>query len=235
MKTEMFSLHLRNNKTASWINCIFLFLKNVKWRNLMTNRIITDISDFIFVSEEPQKVDAIFLPGGSHPEQPEYAAELYRKGLAEWIVPSGGVSVKEKKWHGVRSKAEIYNGDYRSDCEFFTDVLVKNGVLPTAIIEENKSGHTRDNAFFSRKAVDEKGVTIKSAIIVCKAFHARRCLMLYQMAFPNVDMIVCPVHCYNITKENWYTTEKGTERVFGELARCGNQFVGDFKTYLNRI
>ena len=36
----------------------------------MPNRIITDISDYIFVSGEPQKVDAIFLPGGSHPEQP---------------------------------------------------------------------------------------------------------------------------------------------------------------------
>ena len=85
----------------------------------MPNRIITDISDYIFVSGEPQKVDAIFLPGGSHPEQPEYAAELYRQGLTDWIVPSGGVSVKEEKWHGVRSKAEIYSGDYRSDCEFF--------------------------------------------------------------------------------------------------------------------
>ena len=63
----------------------------------------------------------------------------------------------------------------------------------TEIIEENKSGHTRDNAFLSRKAVDENGVEIKTAIIVCKAFHARRCLMLYQMAFPNVDIKVCPV------------------------------------------
>ena len=26
--------------------------------------------------------------------------------------------------------------------------------------------------------------------------------MLYQMAFPDVDIKVCPVHCYNITKEN---------------------------------
>lgn len=91
----------------------------------MTNRIVTDISDYIFVSDEPQKVDAIFLPGGSHPEQPEYAAELYRQGLAEWLVPSGGISVKSDKWHGVRSKADIYSGDYHSDCEFFTDVLVK--------------------------------------------------------------------------------------------------------------
>lgn len=157
------------------------------------NRIITDISNYIFVSDEPQKVDATFLPGGSHPEQPEYAAELYCKGLAKWLVPSGGINVKSDKWHGVRSKAEIYDGDYHSDCEFFTDVLVKNGVPITAIIEENKSGHTRDNAFLSRKAVDENGVEIKTAIIVCKTFHARRCLMLYQMAFPNVDIKVCPV------------------------------------------
>ena len=30
----------------------------------MTDRIITDISDFIFVSDKPRKVDAVFLPGG---------------------------------------------------------------------------------------------------------------------------------------------------------------------------
>lgn len=58
----------------------------------MTNRSITDISDYIFVSDEPQKVDVIFLPSGSQPEQPEYVAELYCKGLAKWLVPSGGIS-----------------------------------------------------------------------------------------------------------------------------------------------
>lgn len=197
------------------------------------NKIITDISDYIFVSDEPERVDAIFLPGASQPELPEYAAELYHKGYARWLVPSGGVSVKRDKWPGVRSKAEIYNGDYRSDCEFFTDVLVKNGVPASAIIGEDKSGHTRDNAFLSRKVVCESGVEIKTALIVCKAFHARRCLMLYQMAFPNVKIRVCPIHCFNITKENWYTTEQGVDRVLGELARCGNQFVGDVKDYLS--
>lgn len=198
----------------------------------MKNRIITDISNYIFVADEPEKVDAIFLPGGSHPEQPEYAAALYHKGYAKWLIPSGGISVKADKWQGVRSKADIYNGDYQSDCEFFTDVLIKNGVPINAIIGEYKAGHTRDNAFFSRKMVDEKGIEINSAFIVCKAFHARRCLMLYQMAFPEVRMKVCPVHCYNITKDNWFETEQGIDRVLGELARCGNQFVGNIKEYL---
>lgn len=198
----------------------------------MSDRIISDIADFIFVSDEPEKVDAIFLPGGSYSEQPEYAAELYHQGYAKWLVPSGGISVKLDKWPGVHSKANIYNGNYQCDCEFFTDVLLKNGVPASAIIREDKSGHTRDNAFRSRMVVDEKGVDIKTALIVCKAFHARRCLMLYQMAFPDVDIKVCPIHCYNITKDNWYKSEIGIDRVLGELARCGNQFVGDIKQYI---
>ena len=31
----------------------------------MNHRIITDIADYIFVSDAPEKVDAVFLPGGS--------------------------------------------------------------------------------------------------------------------------------------------------------------------------
>ena len=29
-----------------------------------------------------------------------------------------------------------------------------------------------------------------------------------------------------------HKTEQGVDRVLGELARCGNQFVGDIKEYL---
>lgn len=198
----------------------------------MNDKIIADITNFIFVEDEPQKVDAIFLPGGSHPEQPEFAAELYHKGYAKWLIPSGGVSVKRDKWPGVRSKADIYNGDYQSDCDFFTDVFIKNGVPSDVIVGEDKSGHTRDNAFLSRMVVYEKGIEIKTAIIVCKAFHARRCLMLYQMAFPDTKFYVCPVVCMGITKDNWYKSEQGIDRVLGELARCGNQFAPDIKEYL---
>ena len=198
----------------------------------MNNKIITDISNFIFVSDEPKKVDAIFLPGGSYPEQPEYAAKLYKNGFAPVLIVSGGVSVKKQKFDGVKSKADIYNKVYKTDCEFLTDALKINGVPANAIYEEDKSDHTRDNAFFSKKVADEKGLEINTAIIVCKAFHARRCLMLYSLAFPNTKFYICPVVCMGIAKDNWYKTEQGIDRVLGELARCGNQFVGDIKEYL---
>lgn len=117
----------------------------------MTNsKIINDISDFIFVEDKPQKSDIIFLPGGSFPEQGEYAAKLYKDGYANKFMPSGGVSVKTGKFNGVKSKQEIYSKDYQTDCEFLTDVLIRNGVPQSVIIGENQSGHTRDNAFMSK-------------------------------------------------------------------------------------
>lgn len=198
----------------------------------MNNRIIEDITNFIFAEDEPRKVDAIFLPGGSYPQQPEYAAELYKQGIAPIVIVSGGVSVKKQRFDGVKSKADIYSKNYKTDCEFLTDALSINGVPMSAIYGEDKSGHTRDNAFFSKKIADENGLEIKTAIIVCKAFHARRCLMLYQMAFPDTTFYVCPVVCMGITKDNWYKSEQGIDCVLGELARCGNQFVGDIKEYL---
>ena len=108
--------------------------------------------------------------------------------------------MKKERWPGVSSKADVYTGDYHTDCAFFIDVLRKNGVPASAIVGEFQSDHTRDNAFLSRQAVDEKGLVFRTALIVCKAFHARRCLMLYQLAFPDVSFKVCPVPCYNITK-----------------------------------
>lgn len=198
----------------------------------MDDRIINDISNYIFVRDLPEVADVIFLPGGMHPQQPEYAAELWRRGYAKWIIPSGAMGVKWDVWPGVADKADVYVGNYRSECEFFIDVLTKNGVPRDAIIPEDQARHTRDNAFLSKEAVDKQGIHIKTALIVCKGFHARRCLMLYQMAFPDVDFKVCPVNCSNITKENWYKSERGINRVMGELERCGNQFVGDVKDYL---
>ncbi len=206
----------------------------MKGTKAVYNKIIDDITDFIFISDNPEKSDIIFLPGGSFPSQGEYAARLYRKGYAPFLMPSGGVSVKFGKWQGVKEgKENVYNGNYRSDCEFLTDVLIKNGVPESAIIGEDKSGHTRDNAFLSRKTADERGLEIKSGIIVCKSFHARRCLMLYQMAFPKARLKVCTFDAREITRDNWFTTEEGIDRVLGELARCGGQFVGDIKEYLN--
>lgn len=196
------------------------------------NDIIRDITNFIFVEDQPQPADIVFLPGGSHPAPPELAAQLYKQGFAPLLLPAGGVSVKSGKFKGVTVKKEIYNGKYKTDCAFYTDVLLKNGVPSSAIIPEDKSGWTGENALFSRMTADKHGIEVKRAIICCKAFHARRCLMLYQLAFPEAELFIVPVEVSGINRSNWYQTDYGVDRVLGELARCGNQFPDQIKQYL---
>jgi len=195
----------------------------------MNDRIIKDITDFIFIADEMQKADVMFLPGGSDPAVPEKAAELHKNGFAPILLPSGGISAKTGAFNGVKRKIEMYDGEYKIDCAFYTDVLIKNGVPGSAIIEEDKSGYTKENALFSRKALDERGTAIKTAIIVCKSFHARRCLICYQLAFLEAEIWICPVDVYGINRNNWHTQAHGIDRVLGELARCGNQFMDEIK------
>lgn len=205
-------------------------------------RIIKDITEFIFVSDEPVKSDIIFLPGSMSPEIPETAAKLYAEKYAPLILPTGRGSIKnDNKFGGVRNKGDIYNKDYKTECEFYTDVLIKNGVPESAILCEDKSTFTQENAVFSRKVTDENNLVIKSAIICCKSFHARRCLMYYQLEFPEAEIKIVPVVCLTyeeFCRDNWFLSKKGIERVLGELQRCGSQFLtNDYleKKLLNKI
>lgn len=198
----------------------------------MNMRIIEDITNFIFIDDMLEKTDVIMIPGGSYPELPERAARLWKNSYAPVVIPSGGVSVKTGKFNGVKAKREIYNKNYLTECEFYTDVLTINGVEISSIIGENQSGNTADNARFSKQVLEEKNIYPKSAIICCKNFHARRCLMFYQFSFPNTKFIINPVpyseNGQDISRENWYKTEIGLKRVLGELHRLGNQFNPEF-------
>lgn len=107
-----------------------------------------------------------------------------------------------------------------------------NNVPLDVIIPEDKSGSTAENARFSELVLSERGIHPKTAILCCKNFHARRCLMFYQFAFPKTRFIINPVPYYengqDITRGNWYKFEIGLNRVLGELHRLGNQFFPDF-------
>lgn len=215
-----------------------------KWNHM---KIIDDITNFIFVEDIPAghgmengdsaeeanpgegmislaEADVIFIPGGSYPELPERAAQLWKAGHAPYVVPSGRYSITIGRFTGVKSKAEKYSKDYVTECEFYTDVLQANGVAPDCIIQEDEARFTAENARFSRKALEARGIRPKKAIICCKAYHSRRCLMYYQLCFPDTEFLIAPA-CGKLTRENWYRTEPGLQRVLGELARLGTQFT----------
>ena len=138
---------------------------------------LKQMEEFIFVEDQPEKSDIIFVPGNGYPQMAEKAAELYREGYAGYILPSGKYSITTGAFSGVLSKKEKYSGQYQTEWEFLRHVLIENGVAPEDILQEEHATYTYENALFSKRVTDEKRISVKKAILCCKACHSRRVLM----------------------------------------------------------
>ncbi|MGN8630773.1 YdcF family protein [Blautia sp. HCP3S3_G3] len=186
--------------------------------------LLNHTEEFIFAEDRLQKADIIFVPGNGYPQMAEQAAVLYREGYAPYILPSGRFSIVTGAFSGVLAEQEKYNGNYETEFEFLKDVLMKNGVPKEAILKEDQSTFTYENAKFSRKVTDEAGLEIRSAILCCKSYHARRSLMYYQLSYPETQFYVCPSCPDGISRSNWRDTLEGRNAVTGEVSRIITQF-----------
>jgi uncharacterized SAM-binding protein YcdF (DUF218 family) len=174
----------------------------------------------MFFETEIEKSDIILIPGGSHPQLMERAAELYHQGLAPYILPSGGPTPK------VRT----------TEWEFLRDVGINLGVPEEAILKEDKASNTFENARNSWHVLQERRMNPKKAILVCKSYHARRALLTYQVEFPSeIQFSVCPVvDKTGITKDNWYLKEEDINRVMSEFTKIGQYFRHHIPNWVNK-
>ena len=192
--------------------------------NAGAGRFIQAITEFIFVSDEPENADIIFVPGSMYPEHVWRAAELYREGFAPLIMPCGKYGIHAGQPAPLKEKyAERYPGDYRTEYDFMKRVLTDEGVPERAILQENESTFTWENALFAKKVTENARLRITRAILCCKPYHARRALLYYQTAFPETSFIVCPAKEASVTADNWYKTEHGRNKVFSEVEKLGGQ------------
>jgi uncharacterized SAM-binding protein YcdF (DUF218 family) len=111
-----------------------------------------------------------------------------------------------------------------SEWEAMRDVLTLAGVPESAILREDRGRHTVDNARLSARLCRQRGIPVRTAILCCQAYHARRCLQDYQRAFPGVRFAVCPAVTRGISPENWHRTPLGFYKVLTELLKCTKLF-----------
>lgn len=191
----------------------------------MNQRAISDISDFIFMSDAPRESDVIFIPGTSQSAVSEKAAELYRAGYAKYVLPTGLYSGKRGKFASEKIDNPRYAGEYATDFEYCRHILTENGVPENAILREDRSTNTGENAEFSAAVLKELGIRVERAILCCQAFHARRAFMSYGRFFPDTELLVVPTDTQGIRKEDWFLHEKSYRRVMSELYKCGAYFL----------
>lgn len=174
------------------------------------------VTEFIFAEDPPGKADVIFVPGGNYPEAARRAAALYKEGYAPYVCPSGRYSKSLGHFSGDPS--------YETEWDYLKDILVRKGVPEEKILREREATFTWENAIFSRKACERAGILVRTAILCCQNWHARRCLMYYGQQFPDTRLLVCPVSTRGITRDNWYLDPDKADLVLSEVERCGAQF-----------
>ncbi|MBQ1491656.1 MAG: YdcF family protein [Blautia sp.] len=185
---------------------------------------IDEIEEYMFHRDEPEKADIIFVPGNRYPQMAMEAARIYREGYAPYILPSGHFAKGQEGFAGALFFPERFAGPYETEWDFLKDVLVKEGVPEEAILKEDQATYTWQNALFSKEVLQKKGLTIHKAILCCKAVHARRSLLYYQTAFPDVTFLICPVSPDGVTRENWKDSQENIDEVMQELHRIVTQF-----------
>lgn len=193
----------------------------------LNKRQIEDITDYIFLEDEPEPADVIFIPGSARPEHTEEAARLYKDGFAPLVIPSGGYTKLEGGFQGVRAGGDRYGTDYSCEADFLRAVLLANGVPKAAILTEREATYTLENAEKTRDLLETHGYLnqIHTAILCCKAHHARRSYLYYSMVFPELRILVHPVPVDGISRDAWHCTAKGRQHVLGELSRMGQQLL----------
>ena len=190
-------------------------------------KFLRDITEFIFLEDLPETADLIIVPGNTWPQPARRAAALYHEGMAPYIVVSGRYSKGQQTFAGAACEGDRYKGVYMTEADFLTDVLIREGVPETAVLQERKAEFTLENARYIRRLLEEKKMTVKKALICCQAFHARRCRMYFEYVFQDTDVefLMCPAVTQEISRCSWMESQKGLDTVLGELRRCGEQFA----------
>lgn len=113
-----------------------------------------------------------------------YAAHLYQEGYAPNLLLTGGYIT----WMAER----------QAPANDMAEILKMLGVPEEALWYETDSRNTYENALYTRKILQEKG--IERIILVTSAMHMPRAVLLFENQ--DFDVIPAPTD-YNITQADW--------------------------------
>ncbi len=135
---------------------------------------LTGIGKCLVINEVPQQVDIlIVLSGDDEGYRVRHAYHLYQKGFAKKILLSGRTNLWEE-----------------TGIDLMERYLVQLGISREDILSEKRSESTVENALFSKKILEERG--LKSAIVVTSPPHTRRVSLIFKKTFsPNIKVSVC--------------------------------------------
>ncbi len=165
------------------------------------------IARFLDLHAPSQPADLAFVFGTRSLLPIEIAADLFRRGLAWYVVLTGG------------SRSDLGG---LIEALAHQKALLERGVPEDHIILESESANTLENVVFALPKIAAK-INIDSVtavIAVAKWYHSRRCLMTLKPHLPEgVRYYVASYEPEGRSRSDWYMHEDGAMRVLHEW-RC---------------
>jgi uncharacterized SAM-binding protein YcdF (DUF218 family) len=173
------------------------------------------IWEYMHMHHELKRADCIFVLCSYDTRVATYAADLFLKGYAPYLLFSGGFTEITKRRFS------------KSEAETFADIATALGVAPEKILIENESIHTADNIECSKKLLLRTGLDFHSFILVQKPFNERRTYATFRKRWPEKE---CIVTSPQILYEDYPNEEISKDLMI-------NNMIGDFqriKEYADR-
>lgn len=134
--------------------------------------------DFHVLHQDIHKSSCIIALGSSDIRTAQRAAELININYGEVLVCTGGFG---------RITKDSFN---RSEAELFSEEAQRLGVPKDKIIIEDQSTNTFDNIRFTKKLLEEKGISPKSCLVVTKPYMERRAHATFRTVWKNMPIQV---------------------------------------------
>lgn len=167
--------------------------------------------DYLCLHQTPGKADCIVGFGCYNEDVARRAAQLYHQGLAPLILFTGGLG---------RNTSAMWT---ESEAGRFKRIAIAEGVPEEAILTEERSTNSGENLIFSRRMLEERGLTHPRIIGVQKPYMERRLYAAFGVYWPEAE----------VTVTSWQQTY---EQYLSGLSRWGrteedtiHMIVGDFQ------
>ncbi len=165
--------------------------------------ILNKAGTFIYHRDVLKPADVIVVLAGEETERVAYGVKLFEEGWArkDRIIMAGGPVVWKYSWASLMKKhAENL------------------GVSGNAILLEEQSRSTEEDAYFTKDILTKHGYT--SIILVTSPYHSKRAFNIFQDVMgDNIKIISAPVEDSWFQFDDWWKRRRDRAAVFSEYSK----------------
>jgi uncharacterized SAM-binding protein YcdF (DUF218 family) len=164
--------------------------------------ILDKAAKYLYCKDELKPADVIVvIPDSETGYSVEYGVKLFKEGWAkkDRIILSGGVATWKYTWASLMKEQAL-----------------SLGVPRNAILLEEKSASTKENAIFAKDVIKRHGYT--SLILVTSAYHSKRANKIFEKIMGNeIKVLSAPSEENGFRFENWWKRERDRRTVLIEF------------------